>query len=226
MNYAKKTRRVALSGMLVALMLIMGYVESLVPLTTGVPGIKPGLSNGVLIFAVYMLDVPLTYCLMILKVLLTGLMFGGISAMLYSFAGGLLSLTAMCLLKMIPGIRPEIVGMAGGMLHNVGQTVLAMVILHTYSLIGYLGVLIPVGIACGLLTGFLARLVMRHLKSSGAVAADMRGKRSIVPVILAVLLFLLTAYVIYSGNPFLHPHAADQTVVDWGGAEDLSIELN
>lgn len=222
MKRGVSTRRVALSGMLVSIMLIMGYVESLVPLTTGVPGIKPGLSNGVLIFAVYMLDVPLAYCLMTLKVLLTGLMFGGISAMLYSFAGGILSLTGMCLLQRIPRIRPLIVSAAGGILHNVGQTLMAMVVLQTYALAGYLSVLIPVGAACGVLTGILAELVMNRLRTAKALKIDRQPKRTFVSVIIAVVLIMITLIVIYTGNPNLRPKANANT--DWGDV-DHSITI-
>ena len=72
----------------IALMLVLGFVESLMPVAAGVPGIKLGLSNGVLIFAVYMLNLPTAFVLMVLKVVLSGLLFGGVNAMMYAFAGG------------------------------------------------------------------------------------------------------------------------------------------
>ena len=84
MNNREQTQRIALSGLLVALMLVLGYVESLIPVAAGIPGIKLGLSNGVLIFAIYMLGIPTAFVLMLLKVVLSGLMFGGVSAMMYA----------------------------------------------------------------------------------------------------------------------------------------------
>ena len=187
----KANFRIALSGLLVALMLVLGYIESMIPLGTAIPGIKLGLSNGVLIFAVYMLDIPTAYCLMCLKVLLSGLMFGGVSAIAYAFAGGLLSLTGMCLLSRIKGVKPMIVSLAGGVLHNVGQVGLAMIILHTEKLAYYMAILVLVGAACGLLTGVCATAVMKHLKSAGwKTGMGGTGKRGWVMIAAAAALII------------------------------------
>lgn len=160
----QQTHRIALSGLLVALMLVLGYVESLIPVAAGVPGIKLGLSNGILIFAVYMLGIPHAFLLMVLKVVLSGLMFGGVSAMMYAMAGGLLSVTCMALLSRVKGIHPVVVSMVGGVAHNVGQVALAIVMLRTPQLMYYMAVLIFVGLACGAVTGVCANSVMTHLK--------------------------------------------------------------
>lgn len=161
------TRRVALSGLLIAMMLVLGYVESLLPSVSGVPGIKLGLSNGVLIFAVYMLDIPTAWVLMVLKVLLSGLLFGGINAIIYSLAGGVLSLLAMTALSRIKGVHPVTVSMAGGVMHNVGQVAVAMMILsRTQQLLYYMAILVLAGMACGALTGVCASAVMKHLKAA------------------------------------------------------------
>ena len=82
------TRNIALCGLLTAMMLVLGFIESLLPVATAVPGVKLGLSNGVLMFALYMLDAPTAFLLMLLKVVLSGLLFGGVSAMMYAMAGG------------------------------------------------------------------------------------------------------------------------------------------
>ena len=160
-----QSKRVALCGLLLALMLVLGYVESLLPAVSGVPGIKLGLSNGVLIFAVYMLNVPTAFVLMGLKVALSGLLFGGVSAMIYAAAGGMLSLTVMCLLSRVRGLHPVVVSMAGGVFHNVGQLGMAMLILQTPSLVYYLAVLMLSGLVTGAVTGVAASSVMKHLKS-------------------------------------------------------------
>ncbi len=164
MTSRQKTQRIALSGLLVALMLVLGYVESLMPVAAGIPGIKLGLSNGILIFAVYMLGIPTAFVLMVLKVLLSGLMFGGVSAMMYAFAGGLLSMVFMCLLSRVKGVHTVVVSMVGGLMHNVGQVGLAMVMLRTPQLMYYMGILMLVGLGCGALTGVCASSVMKHLK--------------------------------------------------------------
>ena len=161
----KQARRVAICGMLLALMLVLGFVESQLPVAAGIPGVKLGLSNGVLIFAVYMLNVPAAYLLMGLKVLLSGFLFGSPSAMMYAFAGGVLSLTMMCLLSRIKGISPVVVSMIGGMSHNVGQVALAIFILNTPKLMYYMAILMVVGMVTGLATGLAANgIILRFQK--------------------------------------------------------------
>lgn len=162
----EQNQRIALSGLLVALMLVLGFVESLLPVGS-IPGIKMGLSNGVLIFAIYMLGIPTAWILMILKVVLSGLLFGGVSAMMYAFAGGALSMACMCLLRCVPGVHCVVVSMMGGMTHNIGQVGLAMIILHTPRLLYYMAILMAVGLACGMLTGVCASSVMKHMKAIG-----------------------------------------------------------
>ncbi len=158
------TRRVALSGLLIAMMLVLGYVESLIPAVSGVPGIKLGLSNGVLIFAVYMLDLPTAWVLMVLKVMLSGLLFGGFNTIMYALAGGTLSMIAMSSLSRVRGMHPVTVSMAGGVSHNVGQVLVAITLLGTKQLYYYMAILVLVGAACGALTGVCASSVMKHLK--------------------------------------------------------------
>ena len=183
--------RVALSGLLTALMLVMGYLENLLP-SVGVPGIKLGLSNGVLIFALYMLDIPSAYILMAVKVGLSGLMFSGVSAMLYAFAGGLTSLTVMSLLSRVRRLSPLAVSAAGGVAHNVGQVAMAVLIARLpMEVFYYLALLAAVGAACGLLTGVCASAVMRHLKKSGFQLPKAESRRT--GWVLVLLAFCLTA---------------------------------
>ena len=165
MTKRMSTKRVALCGLLLAMMLVLGWVEHLIPLNASIPGIKLGLSNGVLIFAVYMLDVPTSFILMALKVVLSCAFLGNpASMMIYGFAGGILSLTAMVLLSKVKGLHPVTVSMVGGALHNVGQVAAAMVMLNTGNLLYYMAVLMLVGLACGLLTGVCADRVMKHMR--------------------------------------------------------------
>ncbi len=165
MNKRMNTRRVALCGLLLAMMLVLGWVEHLIPVNAAIPGIKLGLSNGVLIFAVYMLDIPTAFILMVLKVLLSCAFLGSpASVMIYGFAGGVLSLTAMALLSRVKGMHPVTVSMVGGAMHNVGQVGMAMIMLGTPNLVYYMAVLMAVGLCCGLLTGVCADRVMKHMK--------------------------------------------------------------
>jgi heptaprenyl diphosphate synthase len=157
----RRTQRVALMGLLLALMLVLGFVESRLPVP-GLPGVKLGLSNGVLLFALYLLDIPSALMLMVLKILLSGFLFGNPSSMMYAAAGGVVSLLGMILLKRMGSFTVVPVSMAGGLLHNVGQVGLAMIILQTPGLLVYMAILMAVGMVTGMATGFAARAVIRH----------------------------------------------------------------
>jgi len=156
-------KRIAQCGLLTAMMLVLGFIESLIPVAAGVPGIKLGLSNGVLLFALYMMDAPTAFVLMVVKVLLSGLLFGGVSAMMYAMAGGVCSMIGMILLKKL-GFHLIAVSMVGAVLHNLGQVLLAMIMLETSQLMFYMAVLLFVGLACGAITGVAARATIGHLQ--------------------------------------------------------------
>ena len=221
---AQNTYRVTLCGLLVAVMLVLGYIESMLP-DMAVPGIKLGLSNGVLIFAVYMLDIPTAYILMTLKVVLSGLMFGGVTAMMYAFAGGLLSLTAMCLLSRVKGMHPVAVSMVGGVMHNVGQVAMAMIILHTAKqMLYYLGILTLVGLACGALTGIAATGVMKHLKAAKWKAPGVAKSRASVPLMIAAVI-VVTAGLIFAWQSMNRSAPVEVvTVPNESGVQMLTVD--
>ena len=162
-NNRFNVQRTALCGLLTAMMLVLGFIESLIPVAAGVPGIKLGLSNGVLMFALYMLDMPTAFVLMVVKVVLSGLMFGGVSAMLYAMAGGVLSMLTMMLLKKL-NFHILVVSMFGAVMHNVGQVLMAILIVHTPQLIYYMAILMLVGLGTGAVTGIAASTTIKHIK--------------------------------------------------------------
>lgn len=164
----KGTERMAMMAVLLALMLVLGYIESLIPLGVGIPGIKLGLANGVLLFALYMLGTKEALLLMVLKVMVPLLYIPSyLQTIMYSAAGSVLSMAAMLLVKRIRGISILGVSVTGAAMHNVGQVLMAMLILQTNSLFFYLSVLLVVGIITGILTGTAAKLVMQSLKKPG-----------------------------------------------------------
>lgn len=157
-----KTRNLTLGAILIAVMLVLGYLESQLPVSP-VPGIKLGLSNSVLLIALYWLGVRISFEIMLVKVVLLGFLLGNPMMIVYSLAGGTLSLTVMSLLTARQGVSAIGAGIAGGVMHNVGQVLVAMLILQTPSLVYYLGILMPVGAGMGLLTGTIAKMLMRYL---------------------------------------------------------------
>ena len=162
-------RRIALSGLLTSLMLVFGLIERQFPLPIAVPGVKLGLANSVLLYSLYMLGIRQSVVLMLLKALLSWLIYMNLSAMLYSLAGGVLSLIAMILAMRIKGVSVIGVSALGAVFFNVGQILAAMLVLNTPQLLlTYLPVLMISGVVTGVLTGMVAQTVMKHLKHLGA----------------------------------------------------------
>ena len=160
MNRNSSAYRAAMLGLLTALALIFGYLERLVPVS--IPGIKLGLGNTVLLYSLYLIDEKHTWLLMLVKVLLTGLLFGTGVSMLYSLAGGALSLAAMCLAKKSNGLDISFVSVLGALMHNIGQLTVAALVVTTRAALYYLPILMLTGIGCGLLTGVVGRLVVKR----------------------------------------------------------------
>ena len=162
----KKVQQVALSGLLTSLMLVFGFIERQFPLPVPVPGIKLGLANSVLLYALYMLGIRQTIVLMLLKSLMSWLIYMNLSAMLYSFTGGVLSVAAMILVSRMKGVSPIGVSALGAVFFNIGQILMAAWVLGTPQLIvTYLQVLMVSGVLTGILTGVIAKLVMKHLRA-------------------------------------------------------------
>ena len=158
----KKTKRLVLLAMLTAVAMILSYVESLLP-SIGIPGVKMGLANIAVIFALFRFGWKEAAALSLVRVVLVSLLFGSVGAMLYSLAGAVLSLAVMALLRRIDRFSTVGVSVAGGVAHNAGQILMAMLILQTKQLFGYLPVLAASGIAGGVLTGLAAALLIRRI---------------------------------------------------------------
>ena len=150
-----KARRVALYGMLTALAFILSYVESLVPVTVGIPGVKLGLANLVVVIALYTLDLKGAFVISVVRIVLSGLTFGGLFSMLYSLAGGLLSFAVMAILSRKKLFGTVGVSVCGGVAHNIGQLLVAMAVLETESVWYYFPVLLISGSVAGVLIGLL-----------------------------------------------------------------------
>ena len=161
-------RTITRFGMLTAVALVLGYIERFIPVAQGIPGIKMGLGNTVLLYALYLMDAKSAWLLMVLKVLLSGFIYAGVSGMLYSFGGGVLSLIVMLLIKKIPGTSVVAVSVTGAVGHNIGQIAVACAVLGSFAALSYLPVLMISGLATGILTGLVAKYVFAALQAGGA----------------------------------------------------------
>lgn len=156
--------RAAYFGVFTALALILSYVEMLIPVNLGIPGAKLGLANLVIVIVLYKTDWKEALLLSAVRILLSGFIFGSMFSILYSLAGGILSLAVMALLKKRGSFSILGVSIAGGVSHNIGQLVIAVIVVETYQISYYLPVLLIAGTLTGLLIGILSQGVLRRLR--------------------------------------------------------------
>ena len=154
--------KIARYGLLTGVMLVLGYVESLLPVV-GIPGIKLGLSNTVLLYALCLMGAKSAVLLAVLKVLLSGFLFGSPATMLYR-AGAALSLGVMMLLERVPNVSIIGVSVAGAAFHNIGQCVVAALFVQARAVLAYLPILLVSAVVTGFVTGVAAKYLLRYIK--------------------------------------------------------------
>ncbi|HBV84680.1 MAG: Gx transporter family protein [Lachnospiraceae bacterium] len=151
-----KIKSVAYCAMLTALAMIFGYVEALVPFHFGLPGVKLGVANIVIVLALYQLPAGQVFAIQVMRIVLVSFLFGNVSMMLYSLAGGILSLLIMLLLKKTNWFSITGISIVGGVSHNLGQLAVALLVVQNLRITFYLPVLLIAGLVTGCLIGMLA----------------------------------------------------------------------
>ncbi len=160
------TKKITTLGMLLSLMLILGLVERQFPLVPAVPGIKPGLSNVVLMYALCMLGSKSALLLLFLKVVLSGLLFAGVSGMAYAFAGGMLAFIIMYLLLKTNAFGLAGVSVSGAVMHMVGQILCSRLLLGSWAMAAQLPILLLSAVITGVLNGAIASHVIAAMKKT------------------------------------------------------------
>ncbi len=160
----KPSGRVAFCAVLTTLSMLLSYIDSMIPVLPQIPGIKIGLANIVVLLALYMLNGRYSLMINIVRILLTGLLFTGVTGMMYSLSGALLSFIVMYLLKRTGLFSIIGVSLAGGAAHNAGQLLIAILLVSNPRLLYYLPVLVISGILTGILTGGLAYILLNRLR--------------------------------------------------------------
>ena len=157
-----KTRRLTTLALLTAGAMILSYVESMLP-SLGIPGVKMGLANIAVIFALYRLGWKEALGISLVRVFMVSMLFGSMGALLYSLAGAALSLSTMALLKHSDRFSETGVSVAGGVAHNAGQILVAIALLGNVRLVYYYPVLVLSGVAGGVLTGLTAAMLIKRI---------------------------------------------------------------
>ena len=160
-----KSKRVAIYGVLVALAFIFSYIEALFPMPMPVPGMKLGLANIVVLVTLYTLGYKEGFVISLVRIILVGFTFGNMNMMLYSLGGGILSYAIMVLMKKLNLLSIVGVSVLGAIFHNIGQILVAMILLESTVLVYYLPFLLLSGVVCGVLIGILGGIMSKRLRN-------------------------------------------------------------
>ena len=160
----KRIKRITMLALCTSLALLLSYVEMLVPpIFTGVPGIKMGLPNIAIVFILYRIGAKEAAAVSFIRIAITSMLFGSPLMFVYSFAGAALSLAVMILLKKLDILSSVGVSVAGALAHNVGQIIVAMILMHTSQIGYYLIVLSITGAISGIFVGLLGGFVIKRI---------------------------------------------------------------
>ena len=173
-------KKISTNGLLIALAIVLSYVERFIPLNLIVPlpGVKLGLANIVTMFALFYLGTISAITITVLRCLLSAFMFGGMSSLLYSLSGALLALLIMKLLMLGYNKIFSIIGisMGGAAAHNIGQIMMAGLMMKNTAVYAYLPVLLLTGLLTGTLTATVSLNLFTILEKSGSVKYIKTGK--------------------------------------------------
>lgn len=165
MKEKERARKTALYGILIALAMVMSFVESLIPIPMPVPGVKLGLANLVTIVGLYLIGIPGTIFVTVLRVVLIGLSFGNPYSMIYGLSGSLLSLFVMALAKRYQWFSMTGISILGGVFHNIGQVTFAALVVQTMGVYVYLPTLLIAGCIAGAIIGILGGILTDRLRN-------------------------------------------------------------
>ena len=158
------TRKLTRLALMATFALILSYLESKIPPLVAIPGVKVGLANIVVIFALYKMGLKEAIIVSAIRIFIVAMLFGSPVSMLYSLAGAVLSLAVMFLLKKFTPLGKVAVSVSGGVMHNVGQIAVASIILDTNVVVYYLPFLILSGTIAGIAVGTAGAILVKRVK--------------------------------------------------------------
>ena len=164
MNTENKAKTVAKYGVLIALAMVLSFVETLIPIPIPVPGVKLGLANLVTVVGLYLVGIPGTVCITVIRIVLVGLSFGNPYSMIYGLSGSFLSLLVMAAVKKSGWFGLIGISVLGGIAHNIGQITFAAIIVRTPGVYYYLPALLLAGCIAGTLIGILGGIMTERLE--------------------------------------------------------------
>jgi heptaprenyl diphosphate synthase len=162
-NRSEKIQKLTLLGLCASVALLLSYVEAMIPpLFSAIPGIKMGLPNVVIVFVLYRYGVRDASLVSVVRLIIVAMLFGTVTTFMYSLAGAVLSLLVMAILKKLDFLSTVGVSVAGGVCHNIGQIIVAMILLNTAEIGYYMIVLAITGTIAGILIGISGAFVLKR----------------------------------------------------------------
>ena len=158
-----RTRKLTVLAMTLSFALILSFVESRIPALVAIPGVKAGLANIAVIFALYKLGAREAVVVSLMRVMIVSMLFGSVASLIYSVAGAVLSLSVMILLKKLTPLSEVTVSVFGGVMHNVGQIIAASLMLSTNVVVYYLPFLLISGTLAGIAIGVASALLIKRI---------------------------------------------------------------
>ncbi len=159
-----KTKKIAVLALAIALAMILSFVESQIPAFVAIPGVKVGLANIAVVFVLYKLGWKEAVLISLVRVFMVSVLFGTAVSLFYSVAGAVLSLTGMVLLKKTGLFSTVAVSVTGGVLHNIGQILMACLLLETNVIVYYLPFLILSGVIAGVVIGVVSAIMVNRVQ--------------------------------------------------------------
>ena len=159
-----QTKKLTVLALTVSVAMVLSFIESKIPAFVAIPGVKVGLANIAVIFALYKLGAKEAVLVSLVRCVLIALLFGSVVSLAYSLAGAALSLTVMVALKKLTPLPSIGVSVAGGVCHNVGQIIVASLIMETNVIVYYLPFLILSGTVAGIAVGVASALLVKKIK--------------------------------------------------------------
>lgn len=157
--------RAANLGLLLGVALILSYVESLIPFAFGIPGMKLGLPNAAILIVLYLYGWQQALIINVLRIVVSGFLFGSMFGILFSLAGAIISFFVMCIFKKADFFSIKGVSICGGVSHNIGQMLVAVYVVKTSGILYYLPVLMIGGLITGILIGIISENIIPRIRS-------------------------------------------------------------
>lgn len=163
-NKVADNKRVALCGVFVALAMILSYLESLIVISNTIPGFKIGVANIVTLIALVNLGIKDTFIISVSRIILSGILFGSVPTIIYSLAGAFLSIIVMYIVSKIKCFSITGISIFGAISHNLGQLIVAFIMLENIRIFYYFFVLAIVGAVSGTLIGILCGYINKNIE--------------------------------------------------------------